>query len=99
MIGGTSAVAPLWAGLTALANQRAGGSVGAPHAALYGAAGALRDILTGNNNGYAAGLGWDACTGLGSPDGEKVIATLLGPPPGEVGEEGGGGGSVRESVE
>jgi kumamolisin len=101
VIGGTSAVAPLWAGLTALANQRAGGSVGAPHAALYAATGALRDISTGNNNGYAAGLGWDACTGLGSPDGEKVIATLVGgPPPGGGGDGAGdgGGANVTEHV-
>jgi kumamolisin len=36
----------------------------------------LRDITTGNNGAYSAGPGWDACTGLGSPDGEKLLAAL-----------------------
>jgi kumamolisin len=36
----------------------------------------LRDITQGNNGAYSAGPGWDACTGLGSPDGAKVLAAL-----------------------
>ena len=83
VIGGTSAVAPLWAALTALANQRNGAPVGAPHARLYTTPTALRDITVGDNGGYAATAGWDACTGLGTPHGDLVIAafaSVAGPP-------------------
>jgi kumamolisin len=75
-IGGTSAVAPLWAGLTALANQRNGSPAGAPHARLYAAPTAFRDITSGDNDGFAAKKGWDACTGLGSPAGDRVVAAM-----------------------
>src|SRR5262249_46465631 len=67
VIGGTSAVAPLWAGLIALLNQRLGNPVGFLNPLLYGpvtAAGALRDITAGNNGSYSSRPGWDACTGL-----------------------------------
>jgi kumamolisin len=85
IIGGTSAVAPLWAGLIALLNQKLGQAVGYLNPVLYplpSSAGAFRDITTGNNdisgqNGpYPAGPGWDACTGWGSPDGAKLLAAL-----------------------
>ena len=76
IIGGTSAVAPLWAGLFALINATAAEPVGQPHAALYGHAAIFNDVRHGNNQsgklGYAAAAGWDACTGLGSPRGEAV---------------------------
>ena len=76
VIGGTSAVAPLWAGLFALTNAIAAEPVGQPHAALYAHAAAFNDVRHGNNQsgklGYAAAAGWDACTGLGSPRGEAV---------------------------
>lgn len=75
-IGGTSAVAPLWAGLIALANAANGQDAGFVNPALYGAANAFRDITSGNNGGFKAGPGWDACTGLGSPNGAAVIAAL-----------------------
>ena len=87
-IGGTSAVAPLWAGLVALVNQKLGHSVGYLNPGLYGlpsSAGAFHDVSTGNNditgkNGpYPARSGWDACTGWGSPDGTKFLNTLSGP--------------------
>jgi kumamolisin len=39
-------------------------------------AGAFHDITVGNNGAYKAGAGWDACTGLGSPDGAKLMAAL-----------------------
>jgi len=80
VIGGTSAVAPLWAGLIALLNQRLGHSVGYLNPLLYGpvsAAGALRSITSGDNGQYKASPGWDPCTGLGTPDGVK-LATALG---------------------
>jgi kumamolisin len=76
VIGGTSAVAPLWAGLTALANQRNGDAIGAPHASLYLTPTALRDITIGDNAGYSAATGWDACTGLGTPHGDLVVAAF-----------------------
>ena len=77
VIGGTSAVAPLWAGLIALANKHNGGTAGFVNPALYAAgANACRDITQGNNGGFNAGPGWDACTGLGSPVGAGVIAAV-----------------------
>ncbi len=74
VIGGTSAVAPLWAGLIARINALTGRAAGFVSPALYGQPSALHDITQGNNGGFAASSGWDACTGLGSPDGSKVAA-------------------------
>jgi kumamolisin len=78
VIGGTSAVAPLWAGLVAVANQQLGKSVGFLQPALYAAkaASAFRDITQGTNGAFSAGPGWDACTGLGSPIAAKLIPLL-----------------------
>jgi kumamolisin len=74
VIGGTSAVAPLWAGLIARINSARGSPVGFINPQLYAAPSDLNDVTTGNNGSYAAGPGWDACTGLGSPDGSKIAA-------------------------
>ncbi len=78
VIGGTSAVAPLWAGLIALSNQQNGKSAGFLQPQIYAAKGAsaFNDIVSGNNGAFSAGPGWDACTGLGSPIGGKLIALL-----------------------
>jgi kumamolisin len=78
VIGGTSAVAPLWAGLIAVANAQNKKSAGFLQPALYAAKGkaAFNDITSGNNGSFNAGPGWDACTGLGSPIGTKLIATV-----------------------
>ncbi len=79
VIGGTSAVAPLWSALIALFNQELGRNVGWLHPYLYGAAvqaGALRDITQGNNGSFSAQKGWDACTGLGTPNGQALLAVL-----------------------
>jgi kumamolisin len=78
VIGGTSAVAPLWAGLIALNNQQNGKSAGFIQPQIYAAkaATAFNDIVSGNNGAFSAGPGWDACTGLGSPIGNKIIAVL-----------------------
>ncbi len=88
VIGGTSAVAPLWAGLTALLNQHLGQPLGFLNPFFYSSqvanTAAFHDIVTGNNDttgnigGYPAGEGWDACTGLGSPDGAKLMSALTG---------------------
>jgi kumamolisin len=71
IIGGTSAVAPLWAGIIAGLNARRGKPLGLLHASLYAKPSAFRDITKGDNKsgkiGYAATAGWDPCTGLGSP--------------------------------
>jgi len=77
VIGGTSAVAPLWAALLARCNQALGRAVGDVHAALYRVGTtAFRDITQGNNGAYNASTGWDACTGLGSPDGQMLLTAL-----------------------
>ena len=78
-VGGTSAVAPLWAGLLALINQQLGKPVGFINPALYqqiNQSQVFNDIVSGSNNGYAAGPGWDACTGWGSVDGTKLLNAL-----------------------
>lgn len=88
VVGGTSAVAPLWAGLVALLNQQLGTRVGYLNPTLYALneTQAFNDILQGNNGTYSAGAGWDPCTGLGSPIGTALAMLLAG--------SGGGSGSV-----
>jgi kumamolisin len=77
VIGGTSAVAPLWAALIARCNQQLGRPLGDVHAAIYQIGErAFRDITQGNNGAYRAGPGWDACTGLGSPNGAALLSAL-----------------------
>ena len=84
---GTSAVAPLWAGLVACVNQALGITAGYFNPLLYhkyAAAtlgDAFRDIMKGENAfalapGYEAQAGWDACTGFGSPVGEQLLQAL-----------------------
>jgi kumamolisin len=79
VIGGTSAVAPLWAGLIARINAAKGSAVGYVNPTLYASPGALNDITQGNNGDFGASTGWDACTGIGSPNGAQVAA-LFGVP-------------------
>jgi len=76
VIGGTSAVAPLWAGLIALVNQSAGRSAGFVNPLLYADPDAFTDIVSGNNDGYQCGPGWDPVTGLGTPKGGMILAAL-----------------------
>jgi kumamolisin len=81
VIGGTSAVAPLWAGLIALINQSMGKPIGFINPLLYqdaSTAADFNDVTFGNNGAYSAGPGWDACTGLGSPIGMHISASLAG---------------------
>jgi kumamolisin len=86
-IGGTSAVAPLWAGLIARLAQATGKRFGLLQTALYAGAAAgaatpgFNDIVEGNNGAYKAGPGWDACTGLGSPNGAGLLNLLSGTTP------------------
>ncbi len=82
--GGTSAVAPLMAALVARLNQAKKKNAGFLNPFLYGAVakGVVRDVTEGTNaikntiNGYDAGPGWDACTGLGTPDGTVILNNL-----------------------
>jgi kumamolisin len=77
VIGGTSAVAPLWAAFIARINAARGNNpVGFINPQLYASPQVLNDITQGNNGDFAAAPGWDACTGLGSPAGSKVAQLL-----------------------
>jgi kumamolisin len=79
VIGGTSAVAPLWAGLIARLNQDLGQPVGYLNPLLYqkvATSGGFNDITSGNNGAYTAKSGWDACSGFGSPIGTAIEAAL-----------------------
>jgi kumamolisin len=76
VVGGTSAVAPLWAALIARINAINNAPAGFVNPKLYKANTAFRDITEGNNGSFSASSGWDACTGMGSPDGAKIAAAL-----------------------
>jgi len=79
VIGGTSAVAPLWAALIARCNQSLGSPLGDVHAAIYQiGTTAFHDVTSGNNGDFKASKGWDACTGWGSPNGTKLLTALQG---------------------
>ena len=73
-------MAPLWAGLIVLLNASLGKPVGFLQPQIYAAraAAGFHDITQGNNVGYTAGPGWDACTGNGSPNGAALLAALGG---------------------
>lgn len=92
LAGGTSAAAPVWAGLMAIADQMAGHPLGFINSTLYKLAGSSRyaqdfhDITSGNNTyigkgvdvqGYAATVGWDAASGLGTPDAQNLLPDLV----------------------
>lgn len=91
-VGGTSAVAPLWAGFTALLNQsNAGESIGFLNVPFYSNKYILKDVTVGNNDTvpntvglYNASVGWDPCTGIGSINGIAIINRLV--PPSKYGQ-------------
>jgi subtilase family serine protease len=90
--GGTSASAPIWAGIIALGDQYAKRHLGFVNPAIYQIAGspqyhqAFHDITAGNSNttefphrtitGYRAAPGWDPVTGWGSPNAEVLVPLL-----------------------
>lgn len=78
--GGTSAVAPLYAGLVALLNANLGEPVGYLNYNLYAFSGpyVYDDVTVGSNGAYNAGAGWDACTGFGSINGTQLLTALRG---------------------
>jgi kumamolisin len=77
---GTSAATPLWAALLTMANAARGTPLGLVCPQLYRTPQLMRAITSGDNRqgniGYAAGPGWNACTGLGVPRGAEIIAGL-----------------------
>ncbi|HEY9288446.1 MAG TPA: hypothetical protein VIT43_10535, partial [Candidatus Dormibacteraeota bacterium] len=91
VVGGTSASSPQWAGLAAIADQMAGRDLGFINPALYAIANVpakyatdFNDITLGPPNqqdpsipGYSASPGWDAVTGLGSPNAANLIPDLI----------------------
>ncbi len=89
-VGGTSCSSPQWAGLIALADQIAGRDLGFINPALYGLANQpshyaadFNDVTVGNNQadpsipGYSASTGWDAVTGLGTPNAANLLPDLI----------------------
>lgn len=98
VIGGTSAVAPLWAALVALINEDTGKPIGYLNPLIYNQAvenSGFHDITEGNNGAFSAADGWDPCTGLGSPDGTKLMGALTGKPVAQSAAAGRSGGSRR----
>jgi kumamolisin len=82
VVGGTSAVAPLWAALVTRLAQALGRPLGLLQPTLYASASAgadaagFRDITVGSNGAFSAAPGWDPCTGLGAPEGTRLLAAL-----------------------
>ncbi len=85
--GGTSAAAPTWAALVALADASsycAGHAVGFANPLLYGlSASDFLDVTVGNNGfahvtGYSAGAGYDMASGLGAPNGAALVPAICG---------------------
>lgn len=87
-IGGTSASTPMWASVVAIGDQLAGHPLGFINPGLYKIAQSgsynqdFHDITSGNNSvngvsGYNATQGWDASSGLGSPDAATLLPALI----------------------
>ncbi len=79
---GTSAAAPLWAALIACCNSASGRRLGHLHPHMYAIGRnrlpGLRPVNEGENGGYAAKDGWNACTGYGTPAGAALLKQLAG---------------------
>jgi kumamolisin len=84
VVGGTSAVAPLWSALIARLAQATGQRFGLLQPLVYAGVSpgadvaGFRDITSGDNGAYQAGPGWDSCSGLGVPDGTALLNRLQG---------------------
>ncbi|HLM88150.1 MAG TPA: S53 family peptidase [Streptosporangiaceae bacterium] len=84
VVGGTSAVAPLWSALIARLAEATGQRFGMLQPLVYEGVSpgtdvaGFRDITSGDNGAYSAGPGWDACSGLGVPDGGALLSRLQG---------------------
>ncbi len=92
LFGGTSAGSPQWSAILAIADQKAGNNLGFINKALYHIgqapphyAASFFDVTSGNNSvvenvtvqGFSAGPGWDATTGLGSPTADQLVNDLI----------------------
>ena len=90
VVGGTSSGSPQWAGIVAMADQIAGHDLGFLNPGLYAVAANpaqyaadYHDVTVGNNQadpsvpGYTDSPGWDAVTGLGTPDVAHLIPDLI----------------------
>lgn len=89
LFGGTSAGSPQWAAILAIADEKAGYTLGFINKALYHIGQApphysasFFDVTSGNNSffgvpGFNAGPGWDATTGLGSPTTDQLVSYLI----------------------
>ncbi len=89
LVGGTSCGSPQWAAIMALANQKAGHSLGFVNPAIYTVAESsayandFHDITVGDNklfetqNGFTAGTGYDFTTGWGTPNVSNLIPDLV----------------------
>ena len=101
VVGGTSAAAPLWAGIAALNNQYAAGAgkgnLGQANPTLYRIFGSTQtyapfhDITSGTNRYYPATSGYDQASGIGTPDAYNLIRDINGATTGGGGGGGGGG--------
>jgi subtilase family serine protease len=85
-VGGTSLSAPAWAGLLAIVNQgRAASGAAALNStgpteaqkALYSLPQSDYNSITGGNNGYSAGAGYNLVTGLGTPVANLLVSDLV----------------------
>jgi subtilase family serine protease len=104
VVGGTSAAAPLWAGIAALNNQYAAangkGNLGQANPTLYKAFNttqtysAYHDVTSGSNLYYPATAGYDMASGIGTPDAYNLIRDING----SSGGGGGGGGTVTQLI-
>ncbi|GAC1379602.1 MAG: hypothetical protein NVS4B7_17660 [Ktedonobacteraceae bacterium] len=100
-VGGTSAAAPLWAGVAADTNQYLAGlskpTLGSASATLYRlfntsqTYAAYHDITTGNNLYYSATAGYDPASGIGTPNVWNLARDAAGSSGG-----GGGGGTTTQ---
>jgi hypothetical protein len=105
-VGGTSAAAPLWAGLVSDGNQYLAaqskaplGSLPATLYRLYNSSQAYsiyHDITSGNNLYYQAGSGYDLASGIGSPDGWNFARAVAAQAGGGGGGGGGGSGTTTQ---
>jgi kumamolisin len=83
-------VAPLWAALVCRLAQALGRPLGMLQPVIYAKAKAgqatpgFRDVTTGNNGAYQANPGWNACTGLGVPNGTELLAVFGQNKPGDA---------------
>jgi len=81
VIGGTSAVAPMWAGIVAGFNSSLPQNIPDVQLMLYGNTACLSDVTSGSNGGYQSRPGWDEVTGLGVPNGVTLAQVIAGSQP------------------